>query len=343
MGEVFLAQHQLLKRPCAIKLIRPELTVKPRVLARFELEVTATARLSHWNTVEVYDYGRSERGTFFYVMEYLPGLSLQDLVERHGPLPPGRVIHLLRQACDGLHEAHLAGLIHRDLKPANIFSAYRGARYDVAKVLDFGLVKPTREDDSPALTREGMVTGSPLYMSPEQVTRSHSPDARTDIYALGGIAYYLLTGRAPFAGSDAMAVMIANARDPAPPPSTVRSGIPADLEQVVLRCLEKNPANRFQDAQALARAFSGCQDSQSWSDERAEAWWLANEPGILESPMGPASSHPVVESAELSHAADRLSTIGASAVEAVAESFNSGAASLTPSLIEGDLDTERPR
>ena len=126
MGEVYLAEHQLLKRPCAIKLIRPSLSQKPRVLARFELEVRATARLSHWNTVEVFDYGRTEDGTFYYVMEYLPGLSLQELVDRHGPLPPGRIIYLLCQACDALREAHQAGLIHRDLKPPNVFSAYRG-------------------------------------------------------------------------------------------------------------------------------------------------------------------------------------------------------------------------
>ncbi|HMF35480.1 MAG TPA: serine/threonine-protein kinase, partial [Isosphaeraceae bacterium] len=136
MGEVYLAEHQLLKRPCAVKLIRPSLSQKPRVLARFELEVRATARLSHWNTVEVFDYGRTEDGTFYYVMEYLPGLSLQELVDRHGPLPPARIIYLLCQACDALREAHQAGLIHRDLKPPNVFSAYRGARYDVAKLLD---------------------------------------------------------------------------------------------------------------------------------------------------------------------------------------------------------------
>ncbi len=241
MGEVYLAEHQLLKRPCAIKLIRPSLSQKPRVLARFELEVRATARLSHWNTVEVYDYGRTEDGTFYYVMEYLPGLSLQELVDRHGPLPPARVIYLLRPACDALREAHEAGLIHRDLKPPNIFAAYRGARYDVAKLLDFGLVKPTKDEESPVLTREGMVTGSPLYMAPEQVTRTYAPDARTDIYAMGGIAYFLLTGRPPFASSDSMAVMVAHARDPVVPPSQYRADVPADLEKVVLRCLEKNP------------------------------------------------------------------------------------------------------
>src|SRR5262249_15571885 len=168
MGEVFLAEHRMLKRPCAIKLIRPEQAGDPHVLARFEREVQMTARLSHWNTVEVYDYGRTEDGTFFYVMEYLPGLSLENLLEQNGPLRSERVIHLLRQICQGLREAHAIGLIHRDIKPGNIFVAQRGAIYDVAKLLDFGLVKPVTEIDSTRLTSDGTISGTPLFMSPEQ-------------------------------------------------------------------------------------------------------------------------------------------------------------------------------
>src|SRR5262245_48094919 len=283
MGEVYLAEHQLLKRPCAIKLIRANLSHRPRVLARFELEVRATARLSHWNVVEVYDYGRTDDGTFYYVMEYLPGLSLQDLVDRHGPLPPGRVIHLLRQACDGLYEAHQMGLIHRDLKPPNLFAAYRGGLYDVTKVLDFGLVKPTKDDASPVLTREGTVTGSPLYMAPEQVMGTHSPDARTDLYGLGAIAYFLLTARPPFLNSDPMSVMVAHARDPVVPPSQVRADIPGDLESVVLRCLEKNPGQRFQDARNLAEALGSCADAANWSHQMADDWWKAHESWVAAS------------------------------------------------------------
>ena len=198
MGEVFLAEHRLLKRPCALKLIRPGSASDPRAMARFEREVRTTARLSHPNTVEIYDYGRTEDGTFYYVMEYLPGLSLAELVERHGPLPAERVIYLLRQACQALQEAHAAGLIHRDIKPANIFAAIRGGRHDVTKLLDFGLVKPVAETPDlldPSLPGRG-ITGSPLYMAPEQASGSRSLDPRSDLYSLGAVAYFLLTGRA---------------------------------------------------------------------------------------------------------------------------------------------------
>jgi serine/threonine-protein kinase len=286
MGEVYLAEHQLLKRPCAIKLIRPSLSHKPRILARFELEVMATSRLSHWNTVEVYDYGRTDDGTFYYVMEFLPGLSLQELVDRHGPLPPERVIYLLSQACGALHEAHQVGLIHRDLKPPNIFAAYRGGQYDVAKLLDFGLVKPTKDEESPVLTREGAVTGSPLYMAPEQIMRTHPADARTDIYGMGAIAFFLLTGRPPFAGSDAMEIMIAHARDPVLPPSQIREEVPSDLEHVVMRCLEKDPARRFQDAESLGLALSSCAHAGAWSTQNAAAWWQSHEPSVAATHAG---------------------------------------------------------
>jgi eukaryotic-like serine/threonine-protein kinase len=278
MGDVYLAEHSLLKRPCALKLVNAKLEQNPTALARFELEVRATARLSHWNTVEVYDYGRTEDGAFFYVMEYLPGCSLQELVDRHGPLPAGRVIYLLRQACGALSEAHEAGLIHRDLKPPNIFAAYRGGLYDVAKILDFGLVKPVGDERSSALTLEGVVTGSPLYMAPELIVKNYEPDARVDVYGIGAVAYFLLSGRPPFLGPDAMAVMIAHARDPVEPLSAVAPGTPPDLESVVLRCLEKKPADRFQDVASLARALEACADADGWSTDRASAWWRLNQP-----------------------------------------------------------------
>ncbi len=346
MGEVYLAEHQLLKRPCAVKLIRPSLSQKPRVLARFELEVRATARLSHWNTVEVFDYGRTADGTFYYVMEYLPGLSLQDLVNRHGPLPPGRIIYLLCQACDALREAHHTGLIHRDLKPPNIFAAYRGARYDVAKLLDFGLVKPVKEEQSAVVTREGTVTGSPLYMAPEQIMRTHAADCRTDIYAMGAIAYFLLTGRPPFLGSDSMAVMVAHARDPVEPPSRHRSDVPADLEHVVLRCLEKKPEDRYQDAESLARAFAACADAGSWSPARAEAWWQQHEPGALVRGTEPPSeqvSHDADPTAELTRADVNQPTFGASQLEAVSQagSTDAEAIELSLSLEQDDGRPER--
>jgi serine/threonine-protein kinase len=277
MGDVFLAEHQLLKRPCAIKLIRHDLAGNQHVFARFEREVRATAQLSHWNTIEIYDYGRNDDGTFYYVMEFLPGLSLSDLVGRHGPMPPGRVIYLLRQACDALREAHDSGLIHRDIKPANLMAAYRGGQYDVTKLLDFGLVKTLAEDDSAHLSREGTVAGSPLYMAPELVMKSRPPDRRTDIYGLGAVAYFMLTGRPPFVGDTAMAVMVAHARDAVTPPSQIRPEIPADLERVVLRCLAKDPDQRHADTPSLAADLLACADASNWSPEHAAAWWGAHE------------------------------------------------------------------
>ncbi len=278
MGEVYLAEHQLLKRPCAIKLIRHDLVGNHRIFARFEREVRAAAQLSHWNTIEIFDYGRNDDGAFYYVMEYLPGLSLAELVERHGPMPPGRVIYLLRQACDALQEAHESGLVHRDIKPANLMAAYRGGLHDVSKLLDFGLVKTLSEDGPAAhLSREGTVAGSPLYMAPEQIMHTHEPDRRTDIYGLGAVAYFMLTGRPPFRGDNAMAVMIAHVRDAVTPPSQLRPEIPTDLESVVLRCLAKNPHDRYPDTPSLADDLERCADVDNWSPRHAALWWKAHQ------------------------------------------------------------------
>ena len=264
MGEVYLAEHQLLKRPCAVKLIRPDDVADPKALERFEREVRLTATLSHPNTVEIYDYGRAEDGTYYYVMEYLPGLSLAELVERHGPLPAGRAVYLLRQVCLALREAHAAGLIHRDIKPSNIFAARRGGMDDVAKLLDFGLVRPAAASRAAHLSGEGQILGTPLFMSPEQATGGRELDERSDIYSLGAVAYYLLTGRPPFDGGDGIAVMIAHARDPVTPPSLVRAGIPEDLERVVLRCLAKDPSERFPDAESLELSLGDCTPHGDW-------------------------------------------------------------------------------
>jgi serine/threonine-protein kinase len=273
MGEVYLAEHQLLKRPCAVKLIRPDAAADPRALERFEREVRLTATLSHPNTVEIFDYGRAEDGTYYYVMEYLPGLSLAELVEQYGPLPPARVVYLLRQVCGALREAHAAGLIHRDIKPSNIFAARRGGMDDVAKLLDFGLVQPATTAGGGHLSGEGQILGTPLFMSPEQTTGSVELDERSDIYAMGAVAYYLLTGRPPFEGENGIAVMIAHARDPVVPPSQVRPGIPKDLERVVLLCLAKDPAQRYPDAASLERALGACASAGNWDQDQAARWW----------------------------------------------------------------------
>jgi serine/threonine-protein kinase len=274
MGEVYRAEHQLLKRPCAVKLIRPHKVAEPAVLSRFEREVQATAKLTHWNSIEIYDYGHSDDGIFYYAMELLPGLSLDDLVKFHGPVPPARAVHFLRQACKALREAHAKGLIHRDIKPANIFAAERGGIYDVVKLLDFGLVhEQSGQSDDMQLTQVGMFSGSPLYMCPEQKQSYHNLDARSDIYSLGAVAYFLLTGRPPFVGDNIYDIIAAHVRDPVTPPSELNPAVPQDVELVVNRCLAKMPANRFQDVDTLEKALAACDCADKWSEEQAAAWW----------------------------------------------------------------------
>jgi eukaryotic-like serine/threonine-protein kinase len=288
MGEVHLAEHQLLKRPCALKLIKAEAGADPIALARFEREVQSAARLTHPNTIDIFDYGHTEDGTFYYVMEYLQGMSLSDLVHEAGPLPPGRVIYLFRQVCAGLAEAHNLGLVHRDLKPANMFVAVRGGETDVAKVLDFGLVKVTQDPGAAALTSDMTISGTPLFMAPEQAVADRSLDARADIYALGAMMYFALTARPPFLGESAFAVMMAHARDPVVPPSQVRPDTPADLELVILRCLAKKPDDRYPSVKALGEALAACASAETWGPNRAEAWWASRHlagPGDSASPV----------------------------------------------------------
>jgi serine/threonine-protein kinase len=273
MGEVYLAEHQMMKRPCAIKVIRPGKATDPKALARFEREVRATAKLSHWNSVEVFDYGRTDDGTFYYVMEYLPGLNLSELVERHGPLQASRAVYLMAQACDALDEAHSHGVIHRDIKPGNIFAAKRGGVYDVAKLLDFGLAKTAVQKTDVDLTQEGSITGSPLYMSPEQAMGDNDPDARSDIYSLGAVMYFLLTGRAPFPGDKPMKVILAHVHQEVEPPSQFAADIPPEVEQVVLRCLAKEPRDRFQSAAELRDALRNSSVADLWDREQAASWW----------------------------------------------------------------------
>ena len=239
-----------------------------------------TARLSHWNTVEIYDYGRTDDGTFFYVMEYLPGVSLETLLKRHGPLPPSRAVHLLRQTCQGLRKAHSVGLIHRDIKPGNIFVSRRGGLYDVAKLLDFGLVKQTTDAATTQLTHEGAISGTPMYMSPEQARGLDQVDVRSDIYSLGAVAYTALTGQPPFDRRTPFDVMIAHARDEVTPPSSIQADMPADLERVILRCLAKNADERFQDVESLEQALADCAAADRWTQADANRWWQENELGV---------------------------------------------------------------
>ncbi len=273
MGEVWLAEHRLLKRPCAVKFIRAELAAEPSTAARFEREVRAVTALTHFNTVRVYDYGRSDDGSFFYVMEYLDGPTLDQLVKDRGPLAPGRAVYLLRQLCGALAEAHASGMVHRDLKPGNILVASLGGQKDVAKLLDFGLVQDhsaTASDDR--ITRAGTVLGTPSYMCPEQAA-GESVDPRGDLYSLGAVAFFTLAGRPPFEGASVGKLLTAHLTQTAPDVSTLRAEVPADLAAVVAKCLAKDPKERFQSATELDAALAACACSTDWNAAVAAQWW----------------------------------------------------------------------
>ncbi|MFL5331522.1 MAG: serine/threonine-protein kinase [Gemmataceae bacterium] len=250
MGEVYRAEHVLLRRPCALKLIRAEFANDPEIRRRFEHEVQMTATLTHPNTVQVFDYGSTRDGTFYYVMEYLPGLNLEQVVTKEGPLKPERIVHIMRQVCGSLREAHAAGLIHRDLKPSNVILGERGGMEDVAKLLDFGLVLLADRADFSS------IAGSPLFMSPEQGTGRADLDERSDIYGLGALMYYLATGRPPFVRDSITAVLAANRQDPVVPPSHIQTNVPKSLEDAILGCLEKDPAKRYSSVEALLNALN---------------------------------------------------------------------------------------
>ena len=281
MGEVWRGRHQTLARPTAIKLIREDkLTgvdadAGRRVLQRFEREAKATAALRSPHTIEVYDFGVTGDGHFYYAMEFLVGLDLQSLVERFGPAPAERVVHLLLQACDSLADAHAAGMTHRDIKPANMFVSRLGPSCDHLKLLDFGLVQQIQPSAGSArLTAEGTVTGTPAYMAPETVVERGPVDRRSDIYALGCVAYWLLTGTQVFQTDSAVEQVAEHLKTPPTPPSErTDRPIPSELEAIVMRCLEKQPADRFETAGALAEGLRSVPLAQPWETRRADAWW----------------------------------------------------------------------
>ena len=299
MGEVFLAQHRLLRRPCAVKLIHPAQAGSKEVLLRFEREVQAMAQLTHPNTVEIYDFGRTDDDSFFYAMEYLPGINLDALVCIHGSQCAGRVVYLLGQMCSALAEAHNKGLVHRDIKPGNIFICERGGLRDVIKLLDFGLVHvqpqgstPLLPGDEPSprtaaeerklsstaadparnLTHAGQILGTPAYMAPEQIEGTQ-PDARSDIYSLGGVACFLLTGRPPFERENLEELYAAHVSAPVPRLRTPVLDIPEDLESVIMRCLAKAPEARYQSVDELAAALRTTACYGTWDDSQAKVWW----------------------------------------------------------------------
>ena len=278
MGEVYLATHRMLARPAAIKLLRPEMLAgrdgsSPELAAaRFRREAEAAARLRSPHTVELYDFGVTQEGTLYLVMELLDGVDLETLVRRHGALPASRVIHLLRQVCESLEEAHRAGLVHRDIKPANIHVGRVGLRDDFVKVLDFGLVKSVSGAEDSVASGVGLTPGTPTYMAPE-TAQGAEVDARVDLYALGCVAYYLLTGRLVFEGDTAIQVILKHLEQTPVPPSRIATGpIPQGLEAAVLACLAKRPADRPASAAALAELLAEAEE-EPWTQEEAADWW----------------------------------------------------------------------
>jgi serine/threonine protein kinase len=272
MGTVYKARHALLRRPTAVKLLNSDV-VSPAAIARFEREVQLTSGLTHPHTVAIYDYGRTPDGVFYYAMEYLEGSNLDELVRRYGPLPQERVWYLLHQVCASLAEAHQAGLIHRDVKPANIFLTSRGGEHDFVKVLDFGLAKPA-DGREITVTSLDVVAGTPLYLAPEALTEPQRVDARADVYAIGAVAYFLLTGTPVFSGGSASDICLKHVSATPQPPSarTDRPLCPA-LERLLLQCLAKSPADRPQDAADLLRLLDSCPVPGRWTAAEAARWW----------------------------------------------------------------------
>jgi serine/threonine-protein kinase len=274
MGIVYRARHALLRRPTAVKILPPE-RASEEDIRRFEREVQLTATLSHPSTVVIFDYGRTPDGVFYYAMELLDGITLERLVGRDGAQPPGRVIHILHQVSGALAEAHEAGLIHRDVKPANIILTERGGMHDVAKVVDFGLVKhfdPVRAETAVNVTAANVIVGTPLYLAPEAI--GGIADARGDLYALGAVGYFLVTGQPLFEARNVVEMCSHHLHSiPIPPSRRTEQEVPGELERIILRCLAKDPADRYQTARSLQDALTNAARHIQWSDEAAGRWW----------------------------------------------------------------------
>jgi serine/threonine-protein kinase len=285
MGEVYRAHHRMLARPAAIKLIHPEVLANrdrksaSLAVARFRREAEAAAKLRSPHTVELYDFGETEDGTLYFVMELLEGMDLETLVRREGPLPQKRVIHIVRQACESLEEAHASGLVHRDIKPANIHVGRVGLRHDFVKVLDFGLVKSVAGsigEDSMA-TAAGLTPGTPAYMAPEMALGEQC-DGRADLYALGCVAYYLLTGQLVFQAGTGLQMITKHIQEvPVPPSRRTELEVSPELDRAVLACLAKRPDDRPASATELDRMLAEV-ELEPWSEEEATRWWRTHEP-----------------------------------------------------------------
>lgn len=289
MGEVWLANHRMLARPAAIKLIRRDLLAPSNLdhktsIRRFEKEARATAALRSKHTIDLYDFGVAEDGSFYYVMEFLDGLSLDSLIKRFGPIAPERVVHLLRQVCHSLGEAHGNGLVHRDVKPANIYACRLGPDLDFVKVLDFGIVKSTGDlrEAGTQLTKDGAAPGTPAFIAPEMALGDESVDGRADIYALGCVAYWLLTGQLVFEAATPFATAMHHIQsEPVPPSRRTEIEIPNTLERIVLTCLAKDRAERPQSAAELDAALALSVPDRIWTPERAAEWWRLHMPELV--------------------------------------------------------------
>jgi serine/threonine-protein kinase len=290
MGEVWKAEHRMLARPAAVKLIREDGggsgsgRTQGSQLQRFEREVQATSQLRSPHTVEVYDFGLTEDRSFYYVMELLDGVSLEDLVKQYGPVPAERTIHILAQVCNSLAEAHARDLVHRDVKPANIFVCRYGLEHDFTKVLDFGLVKHSGEGPTGEvkLTEVGAFAGTPAYVSPESAM-GDPVDGRTDIYSLGCVAYWLLTGRTVFEAATPMQMLIHHVNDePAPPSTCTELPVPPTLDQLVVECLRKDRTRRPHSADDLAERLRSITVERPWTQTRAKVWWEQHRPNRVD-------------------------------------------------------------
>jgi len=279
MANVYLAHHALLRRPTAVKILRPEHSVGAQFVERFEREVKLASQLSHPNTVEIYDYGRTADGRFYYAMEYLDGIELLDVVKRRGAVPVSRAVHLLRQLCAGLAEAHAKGLVHRDIKPENIMVCIHGGEYDVVKILDYGLVKNVAEPHTHDLTRSLKVLGTPLYMAPERFRSAADVDTRTDIYSVGAVAFFMLTASDLFEAADDVELAAKVLNEEARRPSAVAAQpIPVELDLLVTACLEKRREDRPQQVADLIEALDALAARLRWTRHDAGEWWARERP-----------------------------------------------------------------
>jgi serine/threonine-protein kinase len=288
MGVVYLARHALLRRPTAVKLLQPE-RAGERAVRRFEREVRLTSALTHPNTISIFDFGRTPDGVFYYAMEYLDGITLEDLVLHAGPQPAARVVHILRQVCGSLEEAHQHGLIHRDIKPANLMLCVRGGVPDQVKVLDFGLVKEYAEAEAEVeveagLSVEGALLGTPAYLAPESVLDPARIDGRSDLYALGAVGYYLLVGSPVFESHSLLEACMHHVHSaPVPPSERTSVPVPPALEDMILRCLAKDPAARPASALELSRCLEELGELGGWTPADAQLWWRRRAPELVAS------------------------------------------------------------